>query len=141
MSLKYILNIYNPTTGQVEYIEVSEDVYNEYRRGSWRIENNDRRFRAKETALSDLNGNWEVFHEFCDEMANPLESLSRKELLDILGSLSARERQVLYWLVIECHDGETVANHLGVTRQRVNQIKKRALEKLKNLAQGIDESL
>lgn len=40
---KYVLNIYNTLTGCVEPVEVSEEVYKEYKRSYWRERKNNRK--------------------------------------------------------------------------------------------------
>jgi len=72
--------------------------------------------------------------------ARPLEQVSRRLLSDemsrVLGNLSEREEHVLR-LRYGLADGfertlEQVANELGVTRERVRQIERRALRKLRH---------
>ena len=63
----YMLNIYNPATKQAETVFVPKEVYEEYRRGGWTIENSDRRFRRYETPFTDLRGNYENFDEFLSD--------------------------------------------------------------------------
>jgi len=145
MSTKtHIISIYNPLTEATEDVPVSQALYDACRRGAWAIGYSDRRFSLHETMFTDLLGEHENFHEFRDELADPLEQLCRQELLaelwKIIGGLSKRERLVFRWLVIERRSGEAVAKYLGISRQRVSQIKKRALEKIKNSAQGLDNS-
>lgn len=52
----YTLDIYNHATGQVETVEVTEEVYRTYLRTGWSIENSDTSFYAHEIQFSSLTG-------------------------------------------------------------------------------------
>ena len=96
----YMLSIYNVLSGQTEDIEVSEAIYNEYRRGLWRIKNNNRRFRNHETTFSELkggaDGHYENFSEFCLESDDPdslmVMRLTQQQLLKAVDQLDEADR-------------------------------------------------
>lgn len=55
MTKTYTLTVFNTCTSQYEDIEVTKEVYNEFRRREWRIEKNDDiRIRSTE----NLDGRW-----------------------------------------------------------------------------------
>lgn len=56
MTKTYTLTVFNTCTSQYEDVEVTKEVYNEFRRGEWRIEKNDDKHRANETPFSELIG-------------------------------------------------------------------------------------
>lgn len=41
MAKTYTLTVFNTCTSQYEKVEATKEVYNEFRRGEWRIEKND----------------------------------------------------------------------------------------------------
>lgn len=64
-----------------------------------------------------------------------IQSVSNDEinifLLDLSHILTELEQKVVYWICVEGYTSASVAIALGVTRQNINQIKQRALKKLK----------
>ena len=62
MTKTYTLTVFNTCTSQYEDIEVTKEVYNEFRRGEWRIEKNDDKHRANETPFSELIGGDENYY-------------------------------------------------------------------------------
>ena len=75
MAKTYTLTVFNTCTSQYEKVEATKEVYNEFRRGEWRIEKNDDKHRANETLFSELiggnDGAFENFREFIDNSLNP----------------------------------------------------------------------
>lgn len=75
MKKTYTLTVFNTCTSQCEDVEVTKEVYNEFRRGEWRIDKNDDKHRANETPFSELiggdDGAFENFSEFIDNSQNP----------------------------------------------------------------------
>ena len=75
----------------------------------------------------------------------PHEQLVREELTDImdelLDKLSDRQRQILRLRFgMEdgmCHSLEDIGNLLGISKERVRQIERRAMEKLQQLGAGM----
>ena len=65
MAKTYTLTVFNTCTSQYEKVEATKEVYNEFRRGEWRIEKNDDKHRANETLFSELiGGNDGAFENF-----------------------------------------------------------------------------
>ena len=48
MTKTYTLTVFNTCTSQYEKVETTKEIYNEFRRGEWRIEKNDDKHRANE---------------------------------------------------------------------------------------------
>ena len=135
----YILTVYNTMTGLYEDVEVSEEVYCEYRRGLWRINKNEDKHRAGEIPFSALlggdGGEYENFHEFIDRENDPetilLERQKRQKAFEGLSTLSAvmRERFILHF-----QNGMTtaeIAEMQGVSEYSVKESLKQARKKLK----------
>ena len=58
---KYKLNVYNTITKKYDEVEVSEELYNVYRRTGWNIENNDKRYFDHGIQMSSLIGGGELY--------------------------------------------------------------------------------
>lgn len=80
--------VFNTCTSQYEDIEVTKEVYNEFRRGEWRIEKNDDKHGANETPFSELiggdDGAFENFQEFFDNQNTPELQFEKSELINFL---------------------------------------------------------
>ena len=144
MPEKHMLNIYNPTNKQAEQIEVSEAVYNEYRRGGWKIENNDRRFRRRETSFTDLkggiNGAYENFDEFRSEEDNPallvVEKLFLQNLQQVLSDLTDDERELLHAFFFEGKSERRVAAEMDMPRMTIRDRKAKLLRKMRKILEN-----
>ena len=68
MNRVFKLSVFNTITRRYEEIEVTEEIYREYKRTEWAIENDDRSFREHQISFSCLIGgesnNYETFDEF-----------------------------------------------------------------------------
>lgn len=103
MTKTYILTVFNTCTSQYEDVEVTREVYNEFRRGEWRIEKNDDKHRANETPFSELiggdDGAFENFSEFIDNSQNPESIFAEcdkiKALYFAMSMLSDLDKQLL----------------------------------------------
>ena len=137
----YIISVYNTVTRQAEDIEVCEDVYNEYRRGGWTIERNDRRFRENETPFTDLKGGldgaYENFAEFRAEQEDPekivIETLVLQDLRFVLAGLTDSEHELLQLFFAEGKSVRQAAADMGLPHMTVQSQKARLLRKLKKL--------
>jgi RNA polymerase sigma factor (sigma-70 family) len=137
---KYTLHVYNITSGSTEEVEVSEAVYNEYRRGGWRIENHDRRFRENETPFSDLKGGldgaYENFEEFRSEADNPeqlaIDALTQQDLRRVLACLTEDERELLQ-SVAEGKSERQIAKEIGLPQRTLHDRKVNLLRKIKKI--------
>ena len=70
MSNEYMVTVFNTVTARYEEIAVSKEIYNEYRRGEWRISKNNDKHSTGEIPFCALtggeDGGYENFHEFVD---------------------------------------------------------------------------
>lgn len=132
------LTVFNPMTGLYEDVEVTKEVYDEYRRGEWRISKNDDRHSANETPFSALvggdEGSFENFHEFVDLEHNPEVEMVNAERRRIafqgLSRLSVKMRKRF---ILHYRDGMTVAEIAkaqGVSEYSIKDSLKRARKNL-----------
>lgn len=141
----YLLTVYNTMTGLYEDVEVSKEVYNEYRRGQWRMRKSEDKHRAGEIPFSALlggdGGGYENFHEFIDRENDPetvlLERQERQKAFEGLNTLSAvmRERFILHF-----QKGMTtaeIAEMQGVSEYSVKESLKQARKKLEKYLKNI----
>jgi RNA polymerase sigma factor (sigma-70 family) len=137
---KYILRVYNTATGKEEHIEVTEEVYNAYRRTGWNIERNDRIYFRHEIQFSGLiggeDGNYENFREFCSMDENPENIvLDRQKIIKVaeaLSKLTEKERSLLYSLYFEDQTERAYAKEHSISQTTVHKKKVRILRKMKN---------
>ena len=129
----FLLSVYNTITGTTEDVEVSEAVYNGYRRGGWSVDYNDQRFHNHETAFSELKGGldgaYENFDEFRSEQDNPerlvIEKLTSQQLLTALDLLDETERSLLRLLFVDGKSVREAAAICGVSHNAVHKKKQR----------------
>jgi len=137
----YIIRVYNPATKQTESIMVDETLYHEYRRGKWRMDNNDDSFNDHETAFSALKGGqdgaYENFDEFRSDQDNPeklvLEALTRQDLRQALTLLAEDERKLLQALFFEGKSERQAAREIGMPQRTLHDQKVNLLRKLKKI--------
>lgn len=140
MSKQCIVTVWNTVTYRYEETAVTQEVYDEYRRGEWRIGKNDDKHCANETPFSALiggeDGNYENFREFISYAANPENIIVGKtrteELLKAVASLSAEDHALVQALFYEGLTEREYAEQLGVFRNAIHKRKVRILGKLKN---------
>lgn len=144
MTKTYTLTVFNTCTSQYEDIEVTKEVYNEFRRREWRIEKNDDKHRANETPFSELiggdDGAFENFSEFIDNSQNPecifAEHAKIKALYSAMSMLSDLEKQLLQALFFDGLTEREYAELTGVFRNAVHKRKVRILAKLKKFMEN-----
>ncbi len=137
----YTLTVFNTCTSQYEDVEVTREVYNEFRRGEWRIEKNDDKHRANETPFSELiggdDGAFENFSEFIDNSLNPECIFAKHAQIDALYSamnmLPDLDKQLLKALFFDGLTERQYAELTGVFRNAVHKRKTRILAKLKKI--------
>ena len=136
----YLLKVYNTTTGEYESVQVTKEVFEEYRRLGWDARNKDRRWHAHEIQYSGLIGgedsNYENFREFINADDTPenayLEASVRQSLHNILGLLTPDEYRLIYALFFQEMSEEAYGRKIGISQQAVHKCKIRILKKLKN---------
>ena len=136
----YLLKVYNTITGEYESVQVTKEVFEEYRHMTWNMNKKDGQFAKHETTFSALiggdDGCYENFHEFINREDTPenayLEEAVRQSLHNILGLLTPDEYRLLYALFFQEMTEEAYGRKIGVSRQAVHKRKIRILKKIKN---------
>ena len=135
----YTLNVYNHASGQVETVEVTEEVYRTYKRTEWSIENNDASFYAHEIQFSSLISGaadaFQNFREFIDTENTPdnilEEIILHENLQQAIASLTKKERAIIQALYFERLTATEYARQCGVSQPAISQMKHRILKKIK----------
>lgn len=139
MNKNYTLNVYNPASGEYEDVEVTEEVYNVYRRTGWNMDKNDAKHFANSTPFSSLiggdDGAYENFSEFISDADNPLlimtDKLSRQTLRRALDALSDEEYRLISAIYISGKSEREYAEETGIPPMTVHDRKVRILKKIK----------
>ena len=137
----YAINVFDTTTGKERTVYVNKEVYDEFRRGEWRISKNDDKHSAFETQFSALlggeDGAYENFHEFADEDANPerllMEQLVIERLHSALALLDQADRELIEALYFKELSERKFAEKKKVSCVAIHNRKVRILKKLKEI--------
>lgn len=137
---KYVLNIYNTLTGCVEPVEVSEEVYKEYKRSYWRERKNNRKhayytipFSALTVEDDDTDAS-ECYGEFEDgELPIDLQVSLSDEWQRILSVVNpiVRRRMILHY--IHSYTIEEIADMEEVSPQAIKNCFSEAKKKIKKI--------
>lgn len=82
------ITVFDTITGQYTEITVTQTVYDEYRRGKWRIDKNNAKHNANETPISSLiDGKRErcKYRELHDTSSTPEKMAIKNEKINHLG--------------------------------------------------------
>lgn len=139
MKKEYTITVFNTCTSEYEDVQVTKAVYDEYRRGEWRISKNDAKHRANETLFSALLGNddgaCENFREFIEAGNDPELLIEKQELFktlhSILDGLKPEDRRLIHALFFEGMNEYAYADLLGVSHQRINKRKQIIFKKIR----------
>ena len=140
MSKTYAIITFNPATGAEETVPVTKEVYDEFRRGIWRIEKSDLKYITHTYPMSCLIGDdddsEDEFHEYEDTNFNLEEIISTEFVLSKLREgvkeLSPIERRIVYYLFFEERSEKEVAEIFSISQQAIHKRKIKILKKLKN---------
>lgn len=135
----YTISVYNTCSGQYEEIAVTKEVYDEYRRGKWRMDKNDDKHRENETPFSALiggeNGGFEHFKEFISDEFSPESRILEQErntlIHNAVASLPDGERivvELFYFQHLSCAE---IGARLCITEQAVTGRRRSAYRRLK----------
>ncbi len=137
----FTLSIYNYASGEYEDVEVTEEVYNAYRRTEWNMDKNDSKHSTNTTPFSNLiggdKGAYENFSEFISDEHNPvgivMDKLCREALLCALKTLSDDEYRLIFALYIKGKTEREYAKETGIPQKTINDKKHRIIKKLKKI--------
>jgi len=135
---KYYLTVFDTITQKEIETEVSEKVYNEYRRMRWRMDKRESTYKKQVIVFSALkggdNGAFENFHEFLDVLNNPehiyMMSEQNQMLQNAFNLLSSSEKELITALIINGKSEREYSAETGIPQKTINNRKKAILLKL-----------
>ena len=138
MDKVFSLSVYNTITKKYEYVEVSEEIFNTYRRLNWNQKSNQKRHKAEMPFCSlkcPEGSSIENFHEFSSNIDNPEKIIEEKSELELVSKslkiLTEKERKAFVLSVFYDISQSKIARLLNVNQSTVNRNLNRAIEKLK----------
>lgn len=144
---KRILNVFNPSTGNYEDIEVTEEFYHAYRRMNWREEKREQKHQRWFIPFSSLKGGlhgaFQNFHEFITNVNNPehiMDANAEKRCLyKALQALEEDELELIFYLFYREMTEAECADVFGNTQQAISKRKTRLLCKITELMKKFEE--
>lgn len=141
MEKVYTIILFDSALNAKVHVNVSKDVFDEYRRGIWRIRKNNSKHLMISTVFSELKeieeDTYEKFHEFIDHDANPENILADKtkkeKLREVILSLKPKEQKLIKALFFDGVEEKDYANSIGKTPKQIYKRKYRILKKIKNI--------
>ena len=143
MNRVFKLSVFNTITRRYEEIEVTEEIYREYKRTEWAIENDDRSFREHQISFSCLiggeNNNYETFDEFVRASIEAADEPVRDEegyeelLHKAVDSLTPKHREVIEELFFKGKTQVKLSEESGIPQRTISNRKQAALKKLKEI--------
>ncbi len=137
---KNIVRVYDTISKKVVEVEVSDEIYTNFQRTKWAIENNDSSFYDHEIQFSALIGGhenaFENFKEFRTDYDVEEESDCKifiERLYNCLKLLSESERELIIMLYFENKTERECAKILCTSQQNVHKNKRAILCKLNKL--------
>lgn len=131
------LKVYDTISGKMVDVEVSDEVFTEYKRAVWREEKNDSRFYNNEIQFSMLVGGdndaYENFHEFIDFDDSIVETSINKKLVEKISELKRQERELIQLLYFKNLSEQECAIVLKTSRQNIHNKHVRVLAKINKL--------
>ena len=131
------LKVYDTISGKMVDVEVSDEVFTEYKRAVWREEKNDSRFYNNEIQFSMLVGGdndaYENFHEFIDFDDSIVETSINKKLVEKISELKREGRELIQLLYFKNLSEQECAIVLKTSRQNIHNKHVRVLAKINKL--------
>ena len=131
------LKVYDTISGKMVDVEVSDEVFTEYKRAVWREEKNDSRFYNNEIQFSMLVGGdddaYENFHEFIDFDDSIVETSINKKQVEKISELKRQERELIQLLYFKNLSEQECAIVLKTSRQNIHNKHVRVLAKINKL--------
>lgn len=133
-------HVYDPTSGTYHDVEVTQEVYDFYRRNHWAIRRSNTRFYAHEIQFSSLKGGtdgaFERFDEFLSQSLDPqnifCEDSEATRIADAFHQLPPADQHLLYYLIIEGRSERWYGGRMGWPQKTVHNRKHRALKRFWN---------
>lgn len=141
---KYILRIFNKSTNQIDEIEVTEELYNYYRRSMWNEKKKDLYYHSHTLPFSSLiggdNNAYENFREFRSDELNPEEIYIEYEIVNgvrkAFADLDEAEKLLLYEIYVCGKTMREYAKTKGIPLMTAQYRKRKILNKLKSFLEN-----
>lgn len=137
---KFEVTVYDTCSKSWKKVEVSEEIYLEYNRGSWNIKKHDQSFYEHQIQFSGLIGGsenaFENFREFQQETTlekDVEEMLLRKRVRETIRSLEPEEQALYFALFEEEKTIREIAEELHVSKSVIGKRKLLLLKKISKL--------
>ena len=139
--MKNTVKVYDTFTGNMVDVEVSAEVYREYKQAKWREEKNDASFFEHEIQFSQLiggnDGAFENFREFVvvgDPTADMAIMIADIEaMLKAIKQLDDEDKKLIKMLFYDSMTERECAAYYGINQKNINKKKRRILSKLYKL--------
>ncbi len=134
---KNTVRVYDTVSKKVVEVEVSDEIYTNFKRTKWAIENNNSSFYEHEIQFSALIGGhenaFENFKEFMTDYDVERETDRKifiERLYNSLKLLSKSERELIVMLYFENKTERECAEFYGISQKNINKKKTKILCKL-----------
>jgi len=121
-------------TGVEVEVEVTEAVFNEYRRGNWRIAKNNKKHADNSVPFSSLNReeghSVDDFSEMADNTYNPENIMDVNNLKSDVALLNSSEKDLIHALYYEKLSSREYAKRINRSQSWVQKKKFKILKKL-----------
>lgn len=129
------------TTGMITQVKVTKPVFDEYRRGIWRIQKNNEKHSIQSTVFSALKASeeetYEKFHEFVDSDSNPesivFKKMDKEKLWNAISQLNEKEQDLIISLFFEEISLSDYARSKGKTPQFIYKCRNNIFKKIKEI--------
>ncbi len=137
----YTIVLRDYTTGIITQVEVTKPVFDEYRRGIWRIQKNNEKHSMQSTVFSELNTieeeTYEKFREFVDCDSDPenlvLKKIDKEKLWNAISQLNNKEQELIKALFFKDIKLSEYARSKGKTPQFIYKWRNQILKKIKRI--------
>lgn len=140
----FFVEVFNTCTNGYETVEVSRDVYLEFRRAEWREKKAQKSFYKHEIQFSSMcdsvRESVENYREFLLRDNDPALLLEEQELIRRLhlaiNSLTSDEQNYISKLFFQNASQEKLAKELGINQSSVSRRLSTILKKIKNILEA-----
>lgn len=141
MEKVYTIILFDSALNAKVHVNVSKDVFDEYRRGIWRMRKNDSKHSRDTILFSELKGGeedtYDNFHEFVNPGTNPENILADKtkkeKLREVILSLKPKEQKLIKALFFDGVEEKDYASSIGKTPKQIYKRKYRIFKKIKKI--------
>jgi len=127
------LKVYDTITKKMIEVEVSEEVYVNFNRTKWNIEDNNASFYEHEVQSSQLFDNMDCSVSDADIEERVMTGLLIERMLNILKTIPEKDIILIKLLFYDCKSERECAYIMGTTQQNISKKKARILCKLNEL--------